>query len=191
MRADIGSAAPSLFRAEALVHASRQAPGAVLRAQPLAFSVLAALFVAMALGIVAFLFGFSVTRSVQLPGVLRADESAAGPLVAELYASDSAIGQLQPGMTVLIHYDAFPFERFGAARGTVLTIAAPRLGAAVCSGASAEAGWRIRVRLERQTFNTEGRMQVLLAGLALEARIPLQRRRLIEWLFHSPAPSAS
>ena len=60
----------TLFRPEALAHAGARRYGAVVLARPLSFTLLTALFVALAAALVLFLACFSYTRKTSLPGVL-------------------------------------------------------------------------------------------------------------------------
>jgi membrane fusion protein len=60
----------TLFRREAVAHAGSRRYGAVVLARPLSFTLLTALFVALAAAIVLFLACFSYTRKTSLPGVV-------------------------------------------------------------------------------------------------------------------------
>ena len=48
---------------------------------------------------------------------------------------------------------------------------------------SSEPVYRIVVQLDRQTVSAYGAEHALLPGMALEADILLERRRLVEWVF--------
>lgn len=111
-------------------------------------------------------------------------------LEAELYASTRAIGFVSEGMQVQLRYQAFPYQRFGFAQGTVREVArsavrideatTPFFGAPAAS--SGEPVYRIRVRLERQTLRTKDSEVVLHPGSLVDASIQLERRRVIEWI---------
>src|SRR5690606_16551807 len=74
-----------------------------------------------------------------------------GRLEAELFVPSRAIGFVEPGDTVLLRYQAYPYQKFGHHRGTVARISRSTLQA----GAGESAGeplYRISVALERQAI---------------------------------------
>lgn len=97
-------------------------------------------------------------------------------LEAHLIVPSRAIAHVKPGQRVKLRYDAFPHQKFGHAKGRVVSVSRAAVTAAVTS--DAEAGYRIVVRLESQTMGGEP----LLPDMRLEADVELERRRLIEWL---------
>jgi len=108
-------------------------------------------------------------------------------LLAHLYAPSSAVGFLRPHQTVLLRYQAFPYQKFGHYRGEVMQVSLTPLQAAeqaVLNGAAAaEPMYRITVALDRQDVDAYGQPQPLVAGMQLDADVLLDRRRLIEWIF--------
>lgn len=116
-------------------------------------------------------------------------------LQAHLYAPSSALGFVRPDQTVLLRYQAYPYQKFGHQRGQVLQVSrTPLQGAELASvplaGVSNTAStvngeplYRITVALDRQSVLAYGQPQPLTAGMQLEADVQLDRRRLIEWLF--------
>jgi multidrug efflux pump subunit AcrA (membrane-fusion protein) len=119
-------------------------------------------------------------------GQVLANLSPAGsPLEAELYVSSRAAGFAQPGMPVQIRYQAYPFQKFGQFRGTVSEVSrSPLADAPAAEGArrSSEALYRIRVTLARQDVPLAGAARPLMAGMALDASLLLETRKLYEWL---------
>jgi membrane fusion protein len=107
---------------------------------------------------------------------------------AELYAPSRAAGFIKPGMEVLLRYQAFAYQKFGQARGTVREVAssavrADELALPGAAGAgSAEPLYRVRVKLASQAVDVYGTPQALRPGAMLDASILLERRRLVEWL---------
>lgn len=105
-------------------------------------------------------------------------------LQAQLYAPSSAIGFVQPGQTVRLRFEAFPYQKFGQQPGRVMAVSRTPLAslelaalALPAEGAGGEPLFRITVALE-------GRPTVpLIAGMRLQADVLLERRRLVEWLF--------
>lgn len=104
---------------------------------------------------------------------------------AHLYASSSAIGFIREGDRVLLRYQAFPYQKFGHAEGTVAAVsksALPRSDfAAATGGQGDEPAYRIVVSLKEQTVRAYGKAQALQPGMLLEADVLRETRRLYEW----------
>jgi membrane fusion protein len=107
-------------------------------------------------------------------------------LEAELYAPSDAIGFIKPGLSVLLSYDAYPFQKFGHHRGIVIEVAnAPLRPQELGMGTSANASaplYRIRIRLDAQTVQAYGRHMPLKSGMLVQASVMLERRKLYEWI---------
>lgn len=130
--------------------------------------------------------GQSVSDSVALASLLPADAK----LQAHLFAPSSAVGFVRPDQTVLLRYQAFPYQKFGLQSGQVTQVSRSPLQAAELAGVSlpksageGEPLYRITVTLDRQAVAAYGQDQALAPGMQLEADVLLDRRRLIEWLF--------
>lgn len=109
-------------------------------------------------------------------------------LRADLYAPSRAIGFVKPGDTVLIRYQAYPYQKFGHQAGIVDTVAKTALPASELNGipsapsTNPESMYRVTVKLAAQTVNAYGQPQTLQAGMLLDADILQERRRLYEWV---------
>ena len=109
---------------------------------------------------------------------------------AYLYAPSRAIGFVRPGDKVLMRYEAYPYQKFGQALGTVTNTAKVALSGSDLFGMSGSSGqasgseplYRVTVNLSEQTIKAYGRPQPLQAGMALEADILQEKRRLYEWV---------
>jgi membrane fusion protein len=143
--------------------------------------------------------GQSVSPSAALASLVPAHAR----LQAQLYAPSSAVGFLQPAQTVLLRYQAYPYQKFGHHAGHVLQVSRTPLQASELAalplpgtltgaalGSAAEPLYRITVALDEQSVQAYGQMQPLAAGMQLDADVLLDRRRLIEWLFE-PLQSVS
>lgn len=112
-------------------------------------------------------------------------------LTAHLYATPRQAGFLEPGQSVLMRYAAYPYQKFGMARGRVIDVAkspyaiqelSPHIASAVQgAGPHAELFYRITVALDSQRMQVYGQPQPLQAGMLLEADIVQDKRRLYEW----------
>ena len=110
-------------------------------------------------------------------------------LQAYLYAPSRAIGFVKPGDKVLMRYQAYPYQKFGQAQGTVAFVARVALSGNELAGmgqaGQANGGeplYRIAVNLSAQTIKAYGRPQALQAGMLLDADILQEKRRLYEWV---------
>ncbi|MFV5213692.1 HlyD family secretion protein [Azonexus caeni] len=115
---------------------------------------------------------------------------AGSQLEAQLYAPSRAVGFVRPGAQVLMRYQAYPYQKFGHARGTVVSVARTALpGSEISSllapGAEAQGSeplYLISVALEQQSINAYGVAQPLQAGMLLEADVLQESRKLYEWV---------
>jgi membrane fusion protein len=108
-----------------------------------------------------------------------------GGLHAQLLVPTRAIGFVQPGQEVVLRYDAFPFQRFGQYRGTVervsRTVWSP--GEKVGSMVVKEPVYRVDVKLDSQVVSTADQKLPLRSGMAVNADILQEKRKVWEWVF--------
>ncbi len=108
-------------------------------------------------------------------------------LVAHLYAPSSAIGFVKVGDSVLLRYQAYPYQKFGAHHGTISAISDVALTSAELTGinvpspTSGEPLYRITVRLHSQDITAYGHQAALEPGMQLSADILQDTRHLYEW----------
>lgn len=131
--------------------------------------------------------GQTVDSSRSLMSVVPANSR----LQAELYAPSKAIGFVHIGDTVRVRYQAYPYQKFGQHRGTVLSISKATLSAVELAnmagsvpglGLSGEQIYRIRVDMDAQSVLAYGNPRPLQIGMLLEADILHESRRLYEWV---------
>lgn len=128
--------------------------------------------------------GQSVTPAVALASLVPVGAT----LQAHLYAPSSAVGFLRAQQPVLLRYDAFPYQKYGAQRGRIEQVSLAPLGTSELAGqapagtSSREPLYRIAVTLEQQQLQIGAEQRALVPGMQLEADVPIERRRLIEWL---------
>ncbi|MEE4361984.1 MAG: HlyD family efflux transporter periplasmic adaptor subunit [Pseudomonadales bacterium] len=108
-----------------------------------------------------------------------------GAMDAVLLVPSRAIGFVEPGQKVRLRIDAFPATRFGAQQGEIVSVSETALLPGELEGpvSIAEPVFRVRVRPAADRVRAYGRRYPLRAGMALEADIELERRRLLAWLF--------
>lgn len=111
-------------------------------------------------------------------------------LEAEMYVPSRAVGFLKPGMTALVRYQAFPYQKFGQHSARVREVATtsvrpeelPTSAAAMPGAAQSEPVYRVRLELDQQTVRTYGRAMPLRSGMLVDASVMLERRKLYEWV---------
>jgi membrane fusion protein len=85
-----------------------------------------------------------------------------------------------------LRYAAFPYQKFGHARGVVATISQTTLAATDMAPSRqpprSEPVYRIVVTLQSQTMLAYGEDWRLLPGMEVEADVLLETRRLYEWV---------
>lgn len=121
------------------------------------------------------------------------------PLEAHLYAPSRTAGFVAPGQTVLIRYQAYPYQKFGLQQGIVTDISKtpfapnelpPNLASTILSNAqqsilgfnSSEALYRIKVKLATQQIHAYGQAHQLKPGMTLEADVLQDKRKIWEWI---------
>lgn len=110
-------------------------------------------------------------------------------LQAQLYAPSRAVGFVRVGDPVLLRYQAYPYQKFGHAKGRVIRVSKTALPANEISSLGGGQGqqqsepvYRITVDLDHQTVLAYGKQQPLQAGMLLDADVMQDRRRLYEWV---------
>jgi membrane fusion protein len=114
------------------------------------------------------------------------------PLEAQLYTPSRAAGFVRPGQTVWLRYAAFPYQKFGMARGVVRRVSptpvnpqdlpAGQQQALLLGAQSTEPLYKINVTLTTDVITAYGEQYPLKAGMALEADVVRDRRAVWEWL---------
>ena len=105
-------------------------------------------------------------------------------LRAELLVPARAIGEIRPGQTVHVAYDAFPAARFGLHAGQIEIVSNTLLRPTEVAGPILAAGpcYRVTVALDRQTVSVGAAVLHLAADMTLSAEIVIDRRSLLDWL---------
>lgn len=106
---------------------------------------------------------------------------------AHLFVPSTAVGFIRVGDPVLIRYQAYPYQKFGQYAANVVSIARTALSPAELAisggpGGNDGAFYRITVALQSQSVTAYGLPQPLQAGMALQADVLQERRRLYEWV---------
>jgi membrane fusion protein len=131
----------------------------------------------------------SATTLLSLVPLTTDTGAASSDLQAQLFAPSHTSGFVRPGQAVWLRYAAFPYQKFGMARGEVIAISRSPIaladlptGQAPLAGQAGEPLYRITVRLSAQTVAAYGQSMPLAAGMRLDADVEQERRRIWEWL---------
>ncbi|WP_124312512.1 HlyD family secretion protein [Pseudomonas chlororaphis] len=131
--------------------------------------------------------GQTVDSSRPLLSIVPAD----APMQAELYAPSKSIGFIKPGDSVLIRYQAYPYQKFGQYRGQVRSISQTSVSPAELTsmvggvpglGKDGEQLYRLQVSLDKQMVTAYGQPRALQSGMLLDADVLQDTRRLYEWV---------
>ncbi len=127
--------------------------------------------------------GQMVVAGTPLVAIVPSDAT----LEALLYAPSRSIGFVHEGEEVLLRYLAYPHQKFGMHRATIVAVSRNpmlpgELGFTPVDG-TREPVYRIKAALDSQAINAYDRIEGLQPGMQFEADILLDRRRLIEWIF--------
>ncbi|KAF1012670.1 MAG: Colicin V secretion protein CvaA [Burkholderia gladioli] len=112
----------------------------------------------------------------------------ASRLEAQLMVPTQAVGFVHEGTAVALHYQAFPYQKFGVHRGVVTQVSRSALTPAEITAVLGQrtpeqALYRVMVQLEDQDVLAYGKREALVPGMGVDADLMLDRRRLIEWAF--------
>ncbi len=124
-------------------------------------------------------------QTVPAGAVVAIVAPAGSRLQAEMFVPSRAAGFVKPGQQVSVRYQAFPYQKFGSAKGRVVsvsrTVMAP--GEITISGLSLqEPVFRVRVALDKDFVSAYGVDTPIQPGMLLNADIVIDRRSLLEWL---------
>jgi membrane fusion protein len=150
---------------------------------------------------IGYQLGQSVNQGQTIATLIPASgRAAAAPdLEVQLFVPSRMAGFVAAGQEVLIRYKAFPYQMYGLHPGRVIDVSAtpftpselPSNLASVIvddlqqtvQGYSGKEGlFRVRVTLERQSIQVEGRQRQLVPGMALDADIVEDKRRIWQWI---------
>ncbi|GGA61633.1 hemolysin D [Sphingomonas psychrolutea] len=101
-----------------------------------------------------------------------------------LYAPSNAIGFAQPGQRVRLRFDAYPYQKYGWGRGTVVAISRAAIDPANVDAAirPSEPAFRIKVRIDSMG-SIQMPKDALRPGMTLAADLALKRRSLWALMF--------
>ncbi|SEL85334.1 HlyD family secretion protein [Acinetobacter sp. DSM 11652] len=113
-------------------------------------------------------------------------------LEAHLFVSSSAIGFIRTGQTVKLRFQAYPYQKFGQGEGVIHSISATTMNpqeltnlGELSQGVTfnqSEPVYLVKVKLEQQFVKAYGESKPLKVGMAFDADIMQEKRKLYEWV---------
>jgi membrane fusion protein len=128
--------------------------------------------------------GQSVSAGQTLMSVMPQGSS----LEAQLFVPSNAIGFVHVGTPVVLHYQAFPYQKFGLQHGVVVSVSRSALtpveiATTLGRQAPPEPLYRVEVGLQSQNVQAYGKPETLKPGMLLDADLLLDKRHIFEWIF--------
>jgi membrane fusion protein len=128
--------------------------------------------------------GQNISQSTMLLSIVPAHS----PLEAQLLVPSSSIGFVHLGAEVALHYQAFPYQKFGLQRGVVTGVSKSALSPSEITSLlgvppPTDPMYLVYVRLPSQTVRAYEKDEALAAGMVLDADILLDHRKIVEWIF--------
>lgn len=113
-------------------------------------------------------------------------------LEAHLYVPSSAVGFIKAGQPVKLRFQAFPYQKFGQANGKIVSISETTMNTQelismgeFSQGANATQNdpvYLVKVHLDSQNVKAYGEAKPLKVGMAFEADVLQEKRKLYEWV---------
>lgn len=132
--------------------------------------------------------GQQVSPNTPLASIVPADSI----LEAHLYLPSEAIGFIQLNQAVKLRFQAFPYQKFGQATGKVTSISDSTINTAELTNIGEFGGqlnlnqsqpiYLVKVQLDEQNIKAYGVKKALKVGMAFEADIMQETRKLYEWV---------
>ncbi len=124
--------------------------------------------------------GSNVNLKTPLLSIIPKDS----PLELEMLLPTRSSGFVQVGDHVNIRFDAFPYQKFGMVKGTIISVDKALLlpSDKALPFAVNEAMYQVRAELDNQTVLAYGKSYPLKVGMIADADIILEKRSLLDWL---------
>ncbi|EZQ04672.1 HlyD family secretion protein [Acinetobacter sp. Ver3] len=113
-------------------------------------------------------------------------------LEAHLFVPSSAIGFIRTGQTVKLRFQAYPYQKFGQGEGVIHSISATTMNpqeltnlGELSQGVTlnqSEPVYLVKVKLKQQFVKAYGESKPLKVGMAFDADIMQEKRKLYEWV---------
>jgi HlyD family secretion protein len=99
-------------------------------------------------------------------------------LIARVQVANADIANVQPGMSVDVRLDAYPFTEYGSVKGTVSRVS----GEALTDSTTGQTVFPVEVRLEQQFLERNNERHPILPGMTVVANIRVRERAPISYV---------
>ena len=137
--------------------------------------------------------GQTIASLVPYTSTAASPSPSASPLIATLFAPTRTAGFIQPGQEVWLRLAAYPYQKFGLAKGRVIKLSGTPIApqdlphgqgtALLAVTQSNEPLYRIEVALAAQHIMAFGAAHQLRPGMTVDADIVQDVRGIWEWVF--------
>ena len=127
-----------------------------------------------------FAGGLAASLLIEVPVTVRCAFEVKEDMTAVLRCPEGAYTRIRPAQKVSLLFVAFPYQKYGAAQGTI----APADPAFQGGGDSPRMAVRVQLRSVGKLFRDAGAK--ILPGMGGEARVLVRRRNLLAFAFSSP-----
>lgn len=113
-------------------------------------------------------------------------------LEAHLFVPSSAIGFIRTGQMVKLRFQAYPYQKFGQGQGEITSISATTMNPQQLTNLGElsqsvsfnqnEPVYLVKVKLDKQFVKAYGESKPLKVGMAFDADIMQEKRKLYEWV---------
>lgn len=117
---------------------------------------------------------------------------AKSSLEAHLFVPSAAIGFIRVGQTVKLRFQAYPYQKFGQGQGIISSISATTMNLQELTNLGEfsqgmalnqnEPVYLVKVKLNQQFVKAYGESKPLKVGMAFDADIMQEKRKLYEWV---------
>jgi len=111
-------------------------------------------------------------------------------LEARLLVPSSAVGFLTVGSRARLRYAAFPYQRYGMQFGSIASISRSAIMvkdvaeySTARSFAASDLVYQVNLKIDSQSLEFDGTSHELRSGMAFDADVMLDERRIYQWLF--------
>lgn len=112
-------------------------------------------------------------------------------VICYLFIPSHAIGFIKKNAEVSLRFQAYPFQKFGLAKGTVISVSSSPIPSSDINSLGVipmdsinnnEPIYIVKARLKKQTITVYGNEEPIKTGMLLEADIKLDSRKIYEWI---------
>lgn len=124
--------------------------------------------------------GATANENSPLVSIISSDSD----LLISLLASSTSVAFLEPGLDVSVRLDAFPYEKFGTVKATLLTVSELAMRPTELANVPFpvnSAVYKVTASIDENAAGNFEAIDALRAGMTLAADVKLERRSILNW----------